>query len=130
MRKCSLTLVFGSEDAEQASNSQSMGHHVVLRDNWHGSSSPGGRTEEPHWLRAPRDRSESTSVRGTCRVDLDRYDSSDQLVGDGGLSCEEVFVGGSVRATEDMVAEGDDAIGIWRDRELWRRRTRRPSRLH
>ena len=37
---------------------------------------------------------------------------SDQVVDDGVLSCEEVFLDGDVGAMEDMVAGGEDAIGI------------------
>lgn len=63
------------------------------------------------------------------RVDLARDESSSQLADDVVLSCEGAFLDGDVGATEDMVAEGDDAIGIWSEWKL-RRQLRRPSRLH
>jgi hypothetical protein len=72
----------------------------------------------PHWPKAPRDRSESKCVRDIRRVGLARRGGSVQLVGDGVLCCDEVFLGGSVRAMEDTVVECEGAIGICRDWKL------------
>jgi len=63
------------------------------------------------------------------RVDLARDESSSQLADDVVLSSEGAFLDGDGGATEDMVAGGDDAIGIWREWKL-RRQLRKPSRLH
>jgi hypothetical protein len=58
------------------------------------------------------------------RVDFARGESIVQLVGDVVLACEEVVLDASVRATKNMVAECEDAIGIWRDwklcRQVWK----------
>jgi hypothetical protein len=100
-----MSLVLDSVPAVRASDCQDKEHHVGLRDNQHGPGSPGGRTDMPHWLRAPRDRSESKSVRGMRRVGLLRGESSGQRVGEDVLACEEVFLDESLDATKDMMAE-------------------------
>jgi hypothetical protein len=101
--------VFGNAQAVQKSDAQGMERRVVLHGNWYGSSSPGGRGEVPHWLKAPRDRSESKSVRDIRRVGWARGGSSARLVDDDVLSCEEVVHHGCVRAKGDG---REDAIGI------------------
>jgi len=124
-----MSLVSDSVPVARASDGQRNGGRIVLHENWCGPSSPGGRSDVPHWLRAPRGRSESKSVRGMRRVDLARDESSSQLADDVVLSSEGAFLHGDGGATEDMVAGGDDAIGIWREWKL-RRQLRKPSRLH
>jgi hypothetical protein len=103
----------------QSSTAQGKGPHIVLRDNYHGPSRPGGHADKPHWPKAPRDRSESKCVRGIRCVGLARDGSIVQLVSDGVSSCGEVFLDGSFRAKEDMVVECEGAIGIWRGWTLW-----------
>lgn len=63
------------------------------------------------------------------RAVLVRCGGIGQLLGDGVCSCEKIYLDGDVGATEDMMAEGDDAIGILREWKLWRR-IRKPIRVN